>query len=108
MDFRLLGPLEVRDDDRVLTLGAAKQRALLTTLLLHANEVVSADRLIEELWGDERPPTAENTLQAYVSRLRARWNRTAPAHGRARPQGLVADPRAYNVLCSALGDSEDS
>lgn len=70
MDFRLLGPLEVRDDDRVLTLGAAKQRALLTTLLLHANEVVSADRLIEELWGDERPPTAENTLQAYVSRLR--------------------------------------
>ena len=70
MDFRLLGPLEVRDDDRVLTLGAAKQRALLTTLLLHANEVVSVEQLIEELWGDERPPTAENTLQAYVSRLR--------------------------------------
>jgi len=70
MNFGLLGTLEVRDGDRALTLGGAKQRAALATLLLHANEVVSADYLIEALWGDEPPSMARNTVQAYVSRLR--------------------------------------
>ena len=52
MDFRLLGPLEVAGDEGSLTLGGIKQRSLLAMLLLHANEVVSTDRLIDELWGD--------------------------------------------------------
>ena len=55
MEFLLLGPLEVREDGRGIPIGGAKQRALLALLLLHANEVVSRDRLIGELWG-ERPP----------------------------------------------------
>lgn len=68
--FRVLGPLEVRLDDRPLPLTATKQRALLAVLLLHANEVVSKERLLAELWGDEAPLTAPKMLQVFVSRLR--------------------------------------
>ena len=70
MDFRLLGPLEVLDQGRVLPLGGAKQRALLAVLLLRPNEVVSVDRLIDELWGEEPPSTATKVVQVYVSQLR--------------------------------------
>jgi DNA-binding SARP family transcriptional activator/ABC-type transport system substrate-binding protein/DNA-binding beta-propeller fold protein YncE len=70
MEFRLLGPLEVEDNGRPLTLSGAKQRAVLAILLLSANEVVSRDRLIEELWGARPPPTAPHSLEVYVSRLR--------------------------------------
>jgi hypothetical protein len=72
MEFRILGPLEVWEHGRVVALGGPKQRALLATLLLHANHVVSADRLIDELWGDQPPATADNLLQGYVSQLRRR------------------------------------
>ena len=70
MDFRILGPLEVHRDVGPLTLGAAKQRALIAILLLHANEVVSSDRLVDELWGARPPDTAANALQVYVAQLR--------------------------------------
>jgi DNA-binding SARP family transcriptional activator len=70
VEFRLLGPLEVRDHGRVLELGGQKRRALLALLLLHANEVVSSDRLIEELWGEEPPRAAATALHGHVSRLR--------------------------------------
>jgi DNA-binding SARP family transcriptional activator/pimeloyl-ACP methyl ester carboxylesterase len=71
MDFRILGPLEVRDDaGRSRELGGRKQRALLAVLLLNANRVLSADRLVEALWGDSPPATAAIALQGYVSKLR--------------------------------------
>ena len=70
MDFRLLGPLEVAEHERSLRLGGLKQRSLLAILLLHANEVVSTDRLHAELWGDRPPSTAAKSIQVYVSRLR--------------------------------------
>jgi DNA-binding SARP family transcriptional activator len=71
MDYRLLGPLEVLDDTGTsLTLGGAKQRAVLTILLLHAGELVSADRLMDDLWGEDQPETAANTVQVYISQLR--------------------------------------
>jgi DNA-binding SARP family transcriptional activator len=70
MEFRILGPLEVcREGGHKLDL-TAKQRALLAVLLLHANEAVSTERLIDELWGAEPPETAGKALQVYVSRLR--------------------------------------
>ncbi len=56
--------------DGVVTVGGARQRALLAVLLLHANETLSADRLIDELWGEQPPPTAAKTVQVYISRLR--------------------------------------
>ena len=66
----MLGPLEVLDDGRPLDLGAPRQRALFAFLLLHANEVVSTDRLSEALWPGEIPPTAVKAIQVYVSALR--------------------------------------
>jgi DNA-binding SARP family transcriptional activator len=70
MEFRLLGPLEVEEEGRVLKLGGAKQRALLALLLLYANEAVSRERLIDELWGSTPPETAPAAIQVYVSQLR--------------------------------------
>ena len=70
MDYALLGPLEVRSDGRTIEIGRGKQRALLASLALNAGHVVSAERLIDDLWGDEPPSTAATALQVYVSRLR--------------------------------------
>jgi predicted ATPase/DNA-binding SARP family transcriptional activator len=70
LEFGILGPLEVRRNGRVVPLHGRKQRALLALLLLRANEVVSRERLIDELWSDEPPETATNTLQVHVSQLR--------------------------------------
>src|ERR671930_1163768 len=69
-DFGLLGPLTVSREGTELQLGGPKQRALLAILLLEANHAVSADRLIDALWGDRPPDTAKNTIQVYVSQLR--------------------------------------
>jgi class 3 adenylate cyclase len=70
MDFRILGPLEVLSDGQPLDLGGQKQRALLALLLLEANRVVSSGRLIDALWEEEPPETAQKALQVYVSQLR--------------------------------------
>jgi DNA-binding SARP family transcriptional activator len=70
MEFRILGPLEVVDGDRLLTLKGSRVRALLALLLTSANEVVSADRLIDELWATQPPRAAGNALQYHVSQLR--------------------------------------
>jgi DNA-binding SARP family transcriptional activator len=70
MEFRILGPLEVWDGGCEVSLGGPKPRALLAVLLLHPNEVVPADRLIDELWGEETPARAAAALRVNVSRLR--------------------------------------
>lgn len=70
LDFRVLGPLQVAANGMLLPLGGAKQRAVLALLLLHANEVLSIDRLIDEVWGESPPDSAGNMLQGYVSHLR--------------------------------------
>ena len=72
LELGFLGPLEVRiDGGAPVAVGGARQKALLAVLALHPNEVVSADRLIDELWGDNAPATAAHTIQVFVSRLRA-------------------------------------
>jgi YVTN family beta-propeller protein len=93
MDYRILGPLEVSDDGRLVGLGGDKQRALLAILLVHANEVVSADRLIDDLWGESPPASALRTLQAYVSRLRKALDATGvvPAPSAGDPAAGSAD-----------------
>ena len=70
MEFRILGPLEVWSDGGEVSLGGPKPRALLAGLLLHPNEVVPTDRLIDELWGDDSPEDAAAALRVNVSRLR--------------------------------------
>jgi DNA-binding SARP family transcriptional activator len=69
LDFRILGPFEVADQ-QPLSLGGRKQKAVLAALLLHRGEVVTSDRLIEALWGERAPATAAKTVQVYVSHLR--------------------------------------
>ncbi len=70
MDFRVLGPLEVVDEGRIVPVERRRARAVLAFLLIHANEAVSAERLIDEVWGPEPPKSAAASLQNYVSHLR--------------------------------------
>lgn len=70
MDFRVLGPLTVRDSDRALKLGGHRQQLVLAVLLLHPARELSAEWLVDAVWGDEPPRSSRKTLQAYISRLR--------------------------------------
>ena len=80
MEFRILGPLEVVEDGRAIPLGGVRQRALLALLLLHVNETLGTDRLIDELWG-ERPPTRGGQLGTHsaCSLLQMREGKQAAA-----------------------------
>ena len=86
MEYRILGPLEVRQDGRPLGLGGDKQRALMAILVLHRGEVVSSDQLIDGLWGERPPPTALKALQVHVSRLRRALGQDAATGG---PDGVL-------------------
>jgi DNA-binding SARP family transcriptional activator/sugar lactone lactonase YvrE len=70
MEYRILGSVEVLREGASVPLGGAKPRALLAVLLLHPNEVVSAARLVDELWGERPPMSAGKIVQQYVSQLR--------------------------------------
>lgn len=70
MEFRVLGPLDVRVDGLSRQVRAPRQRALLAALLLRANEVVTAERLVETVWGPSSPPSAQANLRNHVSALR--------------------------------------
>lgn len=70
MDYRILGPIAAFDGERGLSLGGARQRAVLALLLLHGNEALSRDVIIDQLWGEQPPPTAAKVLQNCISALR--------------------------------------
>lgn len=104
MEFGLLGTLEVTDGRRAVVISAPKQRALLVALLLRANQVVSVDRLLGELWGEQPPPQAIAALQAYVSHLRRALEPHRPPRAPAtllvsKAPGylLVVDRNRYDV-----------
>jgi DNA-binding SARP family transcriptional activator len=96
MEFRILGPLEVVDDGRPVQIERRRMRALLAFLLLHANEPISADRLVDEVWGQDPPKTAGASLQNYVSRLRKTIGADAVA---SHPGGYVlrVDPERFDL-----------
>ena len=96
MEFRILGPLEVRQDGHSVELPAAKPQALLGVLALHAGEVVPAARLVDELWGEAPPATAGKLIQGYVSALR---KALGPGTIVTRGRGYVldADPQAVDA-----------
>jgi predicted ATPase/DNA-binding SARP family transcriptional activator len=70
MLVRILGPFQLEDGGRQITVGGVRQRAVLADLVLNANEVVPSEQLLLDLWGEESPPSATNALQAAISRLR--------------------------------------
>jgi DNA-binding SARP family transcriptional activator/tetratricopeptide (TPR) repeat protein len=94
VEYRLLGPLEVLDDEHLIEFPAGKPRALLGLLLLDAPRVVSVDRLVDRLWGADPPATAEKIVQGYVSRLR-----------KALPSGGMLETRAPGY-CLAVSEAQ--
>ncbi len=94
MRFRILGPLEVFDNERQVSIGGPQQRGLLAVLLLNANRVVSAERLVEYLWGEQPPQTARGLLQGCVAGLR-RVLKTTDAFGTRQP--LVSRAPGYLI-----------
>jgi WD40 repeat protein/DNA-binding SARP family transcriptional activator/energy-coupling factor transporter ATP-binding protein EcfA2 len=96
MEFRVLGSLEVLERGDRVPLGGPKQRLVLAALLVHANRLVPADSLIDDIWGDEPPDAARSALQAYVSRLR---KILGPDRLEGRPPGYVlhAEPEEVDA-----------
>ena len=108
MQYRILGPLEVEVEGRLVKLGGAKQRTLLAALLLRANEVVSRDRLIEDLWSGDAPDTASTALQVHVSQLRKVLGRDTivtrtPGYLIAVQQGELDLERFERLVAEARG-----
>jgi len=108
----VLGPLQVTDGERAVSLGGTKQRALLAILLLHTNETVSVDRLVDGLWGESVPPTAAKMVQLYVSRLRKelgheRIQTTAPGYVLAIEGDDVDLVRFQALVDAARGTAPD-
>ena len=99
MQLRVLGPVEASADHRSLPLGGAKQRSVLAMLGLDANRTVSADRLIEGLWGEDAPPSAAKMVQNYVWRLRSVLGDDSGAEILTRGRGyeLRIDPDAVDA-----------
>lgn len=93
MDFRILGPLEVVSETGPVVLPKGRGRALLALLVLRAGEVVTAERLIDELWGEMSPPTANKSLHNLISDLRRRLG--ASGDGGGRPSVLVTSGPGY-------------
>ena len=95
MEFRILGSLEVVVGHEPVSLGGPRQQAVLVALLLNTNEVMSTDRLIETVWGDEAPVDAANTLHGYVFHLRRALE---PGRVRGAPaETLVSEPGGYRL-----------
>src|SRR6188472_3936994 len=93
--IELLGPVEARVDGRAVALGGQRPRALFAVLALMAGRVVSIDRLIDELWGEEPPARARDSLQMHVSRLRKGLAAAGADRGRlvSRAGGYLLDVR---------------
>lgn len=109
LDFRLLGPLEVARGDELIDLGGYKQGSLVALFLIHVNRVVSTDRIIDALWGEEAGDK-ENALWVYFSRLRSVLEPERTGRGEhsvlvTKDPGyaLEVDPAQVDFLCFELG-----
>jgi DNA-binding SARP family transcriptional activator len=113
MELRVLGSLQVLVDGAEIPVGGAKQRTVLATLLLRVGEVVPVERLIDEIWGDDPPPSAAHSLESYVSRLRQLLNGHGPVLvRRGSGYGLelgdaTLDATAFETLVELAGEAAD-
>src|SRR4051794_41966495 len=101
MEFRVLGPIEAHHAGSALAIGGGRERMLLALLLVHAGEVVSRDRLIDELWDGDPPASASQSLDVYVSRLRRALRAAGATNG-----GLTTRAPGY-VLHAADTDARE-
>src|SRR5688500_8901508 len=98
MVFRILGSLDVEDGDgRPVELGGRQQRLVLAMLLLHRNEVVSVDRLVDALWAEQPPSSAVKNVQIHVSRLRKALEPQRALRTRANGYVLEVAPGELDV-----------
>lgn len=95
-EFRLLGPVEAWRDERRLTIEGRKPRALLAALLLERGQVVSAETLIDRVWGDFPPDSARTLVQTYVWVLR-----------RALGDVIETKPAGYRIRVASAGTDRD-
>lgn len=99
MEFRVLGPIQAIDQGCTLALGSPKQRALLALLLIHRNEVLAAERIVDALWGEEARPGTRKTLHVYVAGLRKVLEPGRRAG--SPPQTLLTRPPGYVLRAAA-------
>ena len=104
MDFGVLGQIEADRRGASVALGSFKQRSLLALLLMHANQVVSTDRIIDELWGDEPRADRQNALWVHVSNLRSALE---PDRGK-RSEGTLLLTRSPGYLLQVGPDEVDA
>src|SRR5262245_35442160 len=97
VEFRMLGPLEVLRDGRPIELRGSRPRAVLTVLLLNADQHVSTDRLIDELWGAQPPDRARGIVHHAVSDIRR------AVESSAGPVVLESQPSGYTLHASRAG-----
>ncbi len=98
MEFRILGPMEVREGTRRLDVPGGRAGALLAMLVLHAGDVVPSERLVDELWGEQPPHTANTVVQMHVLKLRKLLEPDRDALGRSTL--LVTQGSGYRLAIS--------
>ncbi len=100
MEFRVLGPLEAEIGGREIELGGPKQRAILAALLLSPGQVVPVDRLIDDVWGERAPRTAQHSVQLYISELRKAFGGNGAGPIVTRPPGYIleVDPETVDAV----------
>src|SRR3954451_6836964 len=96
LEFRILGPLEILRDGAAVELSGQRQRVVLALLLLNANHVVSTERLVEQLWGEQPPRTAVTSLHNALVQLRKLLGNDA-LETRAPGYVLQVDPEHYDL-----------
>jgi class 3 adenylate cyclase len=116
MEFKVLGPLEVIGPSGRIKIGSGLQRAILALLVLRVGETVSTDHLIDEVWGDDPPPSAKHAVGVHVSRLRRALGvdciESQPHGYRLRAEGSVIDLGRFEALIAeasqafAVGDPQ--
>jgi DNA-binding SARP family transcriptional activator len=113
VEFRILGPLEVRSGGRRIEVARARPRALLATLLLSAGELVSTERLIDGIWGESAPASADQLVRVYVSQLRKLFGEEAtiatrvPGYVLERGDGAIDARRFEELLAQARRARDD-
>src|SRR6478735_3536713 len=100
LKFQILGAIEIQSPSCIIRPKGTLQRALLGTLLVSEGRLVSAETLIDEIWGSKPPDGVENAVHAHVSRLR---RKLAPLESDASGSRLVTHPRGYRLV---LGDDQ--